>query len=401
MKRSRTKSATPRLTPDAERLIALAAALGASGSLIEDRYWQAKLGEVLARLLDAGNENAVNAALDHLFQVQSDAYDEAIDQIESFTETARLEHDGRQWDVLLIAAPVVAWSKYSVPAGPLPPEAALTIITHLGAHVLGPATRIAMLPFLFSIDQLPHNFTDVRKLTLQLGQSAVEGKAPRDDRKRLPDTANMLADPRFLVAAAAVPAGEPLFRWQETTAAGNVIERNGRSHCLEQWSTQVRPTLAPLLTGCVFDVLLPEAFFVGCREADRRVRPYALHAATAFLENALGIKAETLHAVIAGFGTERVDEYRIAFLEAGDEEVAYGTLWPLYGREDDSGVPAPLDDIRKELRAAGIGKITELKELFPPEFCDDCGAPLFPTPEGEMVHAGIPDEAGAAQSHFH
>src|SRR5438094_58070 len=124
MPRTRAKS-PPRLTRDAERLIALALGLNASGSLTEDRYWE---GELAARLADA----------------------------------------------------------------------------------------------------------------------AVSGEVPRLDFARLPETAHLLADTRFLIACAAVPRGQPLFRWQED-ASGHV----GRAGSLEQWITQARPTLAKMLPGCV------------------------------------------------------------------------------------------------------------------------------------------------------
>ena len=42
MPRTRSKS-PPRFTRDAERLIALALGLNASGSLTEDRYWEAEM----------------------------------------------------------------------------------------------------------------------------------------------------------------------------------------------------------------------------------------------------------------------------------------------------------------------------------------------------------------------
>jgi hypothetical protein len=45
-------------------------------------------------------------------------------------------------------------------------------------------------------------------------------------------------------------------------------------------------------------------------------------AATAFLENALAAKPADLHAVVAGFGDERVDEYRIAFSLLGESDIA-------------------------------------------------------------------------------
>ena len=89
----------------------------------------------------------------------------------------------------------------------------------------------------------------------------------------------------------------------------------------------------------MFECLLPDAYYVNCRESDRRVRPFGIRAAVAFLENAMKVKPAELQAVVAGFGEERVDEYRISFSLPGDSEVAHGVVWPLYGREDEIGPP--------------------------------------------------------------
>jgi uncharacterized protein YuzB (UPF0349 family) len=36
------------------------------------------------------------------------------------------------------------------------------------------------------------------------------------------------------------------------------------------------------------------------------------------------------------------------------------------------------------------------------EYCDDCGAPLYPNPEGEPVHAELPEqEEEAVPRHLH
>jgi hypothetical protein len=35
------------------------------------------------------------------------------------------------------------------------------------------------------------------------------------------------------------------------------------------------------------------------------------------------------------------------------------------------------------------------------EFCDDCGAPLFPDREGELVHAEMPEDTPPPVEHFH
>ena len=197
-------------------------------------------------------------------------------------------------------------------------------------------------------------------------------------------------------ACVAAPRGNPLFRWQED-ASGHA----GRAGSLEQWIAQARPTIAKLLPGCVFECLLPDAYYVNCRESDRRVRPFGIRAAIAFLENALKVKAGDLHAVIAGFGEERVDEYRVGFTVDGDSHVAHGVVWPLYGREDEGARPGPLEEVLAQLAEVGVTEVKKLQGTFTPEYCEDCGAPLFANPEAEMVHAELPEEADSPAAHFH
>ena len=255
---------------------------------------------------------------------------------------------------------------------------------------------MALVPYLYSIDQLPRHFSDLHKLTTRLAEAAIAGETPKLDFARLPETAQLLADTRFLVGCAVVPRGSPMFRWQED-ASGHA----GRAGSLEQWIAQARPTLTRLLPGCVFECLLPDAYYVNCRESDRRVRPFGIKAAVAFLEHALKVKAADLQAVVAGFGDERVDEYRVAFSLPGDTEVAHGVVWPLYGREDETARPGPLDDLVAQLTDSGVTELKKLSGTFTPEYCEDCGAPLFANADGEIVHAELPEEADTQAAHFH
>ena len=58
--------------------------------------------------------------------------------------------------------------------------------------------------------------------------------------------------------------------------------------------------------------------------------------------------------------------------------------------------------IEATLREAGVASVLMLDQRFPLEFCDDCGAPLYPNPEGEPVHAELPEEqAESAPRHLH
>ena len=302
----------------------------------------------------------------------------------------------RAWQALLVAAPIIAWSKYAIPSGPIAPAEADTLRVQLQAHVLADGARVTLVPYLYSIDQLPRHFSELRKLAARLADGAITGEVPRLDLARLPETAHLLADTRFLVACAAVPRGKALFRWQED-ASGHV----GRAGSLEQWIVQARPTLAKILPGCVFECLLPDAYYVNCRESDRRVRPFGIRAAVSFLENALKAKAADLQAVIAGFGEERIDEYRLAFSLIDESEVAHGVVWPLYGREDETTRPGPLEELLAQLTECGVTEVKKLTGTFSPEYCEDCGAPLFANAEGEIVHAEHPEEADLQAAHFH
>jgi hypothetical protein len=395
MARSRAKS-PPRLTRDAERLIALALGLNASGSLTEDRYWEDQMSVLVAKLLENGNDAPIDGALDHLYQTNLGGYDTLIEIVENESEAVVAMQGDRAWQALLIAAPIVAWSKYAIPSGPIAREAADALLVQLRGHVLAADARAALVPYLYSIDQLPRHFSELRRLASKLADAAIAGEAPRLELAPLPATAQLLADTRFLIACAAVPRGQAIFRWQED-ASGHA----GRTGSLEQWIAQARPTIAKLLPGCVFECLLPDAYYVNCRESDRRVRPFGIRAAVAFLENALKVKPADLQAVVAGFGEERVDEYRVAFSLAGDTEVAHGVVWPLYGREDENARPGPLDELVAQLTESGVTEVKKLPGTFTPEYCEDCGAPLFANAEAEIVHAELPEEADTQAAHFH
>jgi len=53
------------------------------------------------------------------------------------------------------------------------------------------------------------------------------------------------------------------------------------------------------------------------------------------------------------------------------------------------------------LREAGVKDVLFLDHHFPMEFCDDCGAPLYPNAEAEMVHAEMPEQAAANSQALH
>ncbi|MEO8134648.1 MAG: DUF2863 family protein [Betaproteobacteria bacterium] len=404
MKRQRNTS-RGRMSHNSERLVALALRLHASGSRLEGHFWERKLDALLAKLLQAGNDNAVEAALDHLFGNDVAAYHVLGDQCESTAESQVAMVGGAEYDLLLLAAPILAWTRYSIPSGLLPAAAIEALRVHLGAHVLAEDARIVLVPYLYSLDQIPRSFAETFALTKKLGAAVLSGSAPSLDIVDPQETAPMLADSRFLLAGVTVPRGAPVFRWQEK--ADSPTGHSGRAQCLENWTAQGRPNLAPLLPSCGFELLLPDAFHVSVRESDRRIRPYTVRAAAAFLEGALAVNASQLRAVVAGVGELAIDEYRIGFAVKGNDVVVHGEVWPLYGREDahddaaSAPGPTPVEEISALLREAGITDSQVLPDKHFPEFCDDCGAPLFPDANGDFVHATLPEGGGGAPAHFH
>ncbi len=387
-------------------------------SRVEERAWEHNLDTLLQKMLSQGHQEGIDAALDHLFKSKSEAYDALVQTVEATSESCIFDHAGTRYEALLIAAPILAWTRFAIASGAIPGELLLTLTAHLYAHVLAPDTRLAMAPVLFSIDQLPRNHAETLATTQRMAQAALAGTALPGP-AAIPDTVPFLADTRYLLAAVVAPAGAPLFRWQ---ASGNLADR---STALAQWRAQAMPTVERMLPGCGVDLLLPDAYFMSCREADKQIRPASVKAAVHYLTHTLDVPAERLNAVIGGFGDPaadgQIDEYRISYLLSPGMEVVYGLVWPLYGEEDAAEEAAdlletlgladtsptgaaplgPVHEITAMLKESGVVHIKHLEEFFPLEFCDDCDAPLYCDLEGELVHAEMPEDASQTPPHLH
>lgn len=389
MKRSRQKRRGG-LGNAAEQLVRLATGLVESGSRAEDRYWEAQLCLVIDELLADDDEEVLNAALDHLYSAEIRAYEELADFIEARAENALRVSE--EHEILLLAAPVLAWSRYRIPATSVPAAVLANLRVHLQAHVLADNARLALADFLFSPDQLPQGYCPTAAFAAAIGRASLANQDLHVETEGMPETAHFLSDTRYLLAAVAVPRGAPIFAWQE--------EDNNREQALAQWRNQGGACLAPMLPGCAMEVVLPEAYFAASRQADRQSRPYAIRASVAFLGAELQTPAANLRAVIAPFFDKQLEEYRIGFTTRDSERVVHGVVWPLLGPEDETAdIAAEIDTV---LRECGVTDIVNLEHRFPLEYCDDCGAPLYPSPEGEIVHAEMPeDHADQPPRHLH
>jgi len=168
---------------------------------------------------------------------------------------------------------------------------------------------------------------------------------------------------------------------------------------LKEWIKQGSPNLEPLLTGCAWQPLLPDAYHASCRNADRLSRPYSLKASIAFLQTMLGLTPADLRAVVGPCYDRRMEEYRVGLGPKDNDETYHGIVWPLLGAEDEATDAA--GEIESVLREAGVKDVIFLDHHFPLEFCDDCGAPLYPNVEAELVHAEMPEQPAASSQVLH
>lgn len=375
---------------ETEELVRMATGLSESGSRAEDAFWDKKLSAAIDNMLQAQDEEALNAALDSLYGPNPGAYEELADFIEARAENA--SHLSKSHDILLIGAPILAWSRFQIPANTIPPAVMANLRVHFQAHIFASDARIALADYLFSPDQLPQGYCATSEFAHALGRAALDGQDLHLETRGMPETTHFLSDTRYLLAAVAVPRGHALFSWQE--------EGGSREHALNQWRNQGGACLGPSLPGCTSEVVLPETYFAASRQADRSSRPYAIRASVAFLGVELNAPAANLRAVIAPFHDRELEEYRIGFSLAPSEQVVHGVVWPLLGPENEhSDIPGQIEAV---LRDCGVTQILNLEHRFPLEYCDDCGAPMYPSADGETAHAEMPEAQGEhTQRHLH
>lgn len=392
-----------RLTRDAKRLVTLGQALSRSGSRLEDVYWEDQLSALIAKMLGSKKSRALESVLDFLVNDDPGVYEIVIELTETCSESLTLTQRDTDWDVLLVSAPIVAWTRYRLPEGKLSPAQQQGVREAFAQHIAAEGALISMLPDLITFDQMPQSFQETRLWTQRLGALAIGSSGEPCPVRPPADTEGMLADARFAVAAIAVPRSQAVFRWQDPERSA--VE--AREQALKDWTEQVNQLLGTLFTGCQTEVLLPDAFYTTNREADRRIRPMALRAAVTWLQTAANLPGEDLRAAIVACGQTGVEEFRIGFSPRMSNDVIYGCVWPVLSKEEaiidaveSTQVDMP-ESIAALLKELGVAEVRRLPGIQPPEFCDDCGAPFFPNFLGEMLHPELPEETDMEPVHFH
>ncbi|GLR26646.1 DUF2863 family protein [Limnobacter litoralis] len=399
-----------KLTKYAKPLANLAVLLAESGSRLERRYWKKRLFAMLAPILEGRSDTTLNQTLEYLYGTHYKAYDELAFAIENTVESPSL---GESEDLLLLAVPILAWSTYNIPSGKIEESLVAEFTQLIKSHVLSEHSHLVLTNMLFSPDQLPESYTAAAELARQLGQAALDRVLVRIDTENLPETQSFLSDVRYLIGVIAVPTGQPAFKWQEEQSNGSLLSKED---VLDKWRTMGSQALQKLMPGCLLELLLPNGLYNACREAEKEARAYSVRASAAFLESALDVPVKDIHASVGAF-VERgeIEEYRIGFSIEDSPEIVHGVVWPLIG-EEYGNEPDPVyeKDIQSEpdnpvirskiealLKDVGIRHIAVLEERFPLEYCEDCGSPLYPNPEGELMHAELPEDSELPGAHLH
>ncbi len=407
------KDSTPKISAESTRLITYAQGVVQAASRFEERYWEQNLDSHLQKILKANHQDNIDAALNQLATLDLNAYDALMEAVEAMSESCVIEQEENgvtvKYEALLIVAPILAWTRFAIASGAIANDLSASLSQQLSSILLADDVKLALSPNLYSIDQMPRSHGDAFALTLRLAQAALKSTVLQSN-KKVPETAPFLADTRYLLAVLVVPQGKPFFRWQMPPYHANFADE--RARCLQLWQKQAIPNLNRLLPGCGIELLLPEAYYIACREADKAIRPISIRAAVHYLTHSLAIEADGLRAVIAGFGEDlsdgMVDEFRVAFTLVDNDDVLYGIVWPIYGLDEEEGlVPSnngrrdSLDEISQLLQQAGVMQVKRHSDQFPAEYCDDCGTPLFADPNGELVHPEMPEDIPAGGTHFH
>jgi len=411
-----SKSTNPSTAKLSQQIIEQASGWTESGSYYEEKIREKAIARLVEMLLDTGHDDDLNTILNTLDRRGIDAGMVILEQVHHLCQYQTVELDGNTFECLMMAAPILAWTRYRIPQTNLTAAQLRSMTQALESTILSPGVHAHCLSSLYSSTELPMSYTKIRTLLRKLVQKLVLGKKASLPFNDYPEGFEPLADYRTLIFIAVAPQGQPIMRWLFDSSTS-------REDCLERWQSHVMEILADHFAGCKLEVLLPDAFLNSVHEADEKIRPLNIHASVNWLHHTLEVPMHDLCASIMGFGDQdEIKEYRIGYTSKSSSEVIFGTIWPVFDTDIDtpdhgSRWPTPesdgkmaddqvlqhnLNQIVQTLKDAGVQDIRLFHEISPREYCDDCSAPLFPNTKGEVVHPELPDESfGSSPNKFH
>lgn len=395
---------------DSRRMLVLVEAYLRAVNHQEKMAWVTALQALISRQFTVRREEVLSDALDHLYDVSRQGHDFLLEQIEAASMKHTFLHEGRDYDVYLVVAPLLAWTRFSIPAGVISNETLAALSANLSEHVFAKEAALFLAPQLYSADQLPNAYYEVVDLVHQFSRVMFEDNAYVFPEKS--QAPAFLADTRYLLMGVAVPLGKSVFSWQEREDA--LVISAARDEALRQWQSQANAQMPAILPGCHVDVMPPNLFFTACFQSDLAIRRTSVEAGIYFLTQVLGRSAADLCAVVAPFGElssdAPINEYRISFcMQNAPDDVLYGVIWPLYLHDvvdapialSASSVERPMIEIQQLLTEHDVLVESFESQRFPMEYCEETGFPLFVNVSGDLVHAEMPEDLEQNQASLH
>lgn len=378
-----SKKSTIRLA-DCDEFVRLAKIACESSSRFEDSLVDYDLERCCREALDKLDDSDIEAALAELKNDAGPAYDELLAIAEDCAETI-----DRPGDVhLLVLIPILAWSRYRIRFGEIESTPLVAIANAYREYFASPSAKVTMGNCLISAEHIPEQLYKVRMLLNKLIASGNGHGSIVDVRDLLTGAPPAdFSDTRYLVAVVSASSATELFHSRSET-----YEERARA-CMN-FCMQCHNALAMTMIGSVFDVQPPAAFFSAWRQSETAMRVYALKSLVSFVE-CMGFSADQLIVTTAIFtrpvqsDTEPNTELRIGVsLKKKPDATIAGIVWPVLD-DDVEQTQTLAGDI---LSSCAVTNLIALDQTFPMEWCEDCGAPVYATPNGLVTHIEAPDE---------
>ncbi len=332
------------------------------------------------------DDSALDEALNFLAEEMPQAHDILADLVEAAAEKPTHKAALKSLDCQLIAAPILAWSRYTLPSGELSPDFLRDFSAVFFQNIAASSVKHLVLGnLLFTPDNLPQNFKEMHDWSNRFAEKYIKNKSLLkysivDLNIQNEGSGEFLSDTRFVVGLMVAEKNAPFFVWEENL-------KITRDEVLLNWQKEAKKVLDGIFIGAYYEALLPSSFNASFRESDLKSRPYALNAAILFLKTSINILPEQMRLIVAYCFNKENEEYRIS-LAARNGHILYGVIWQILpGENDEDEVLLNIQKIAKEHR---ILDFTLLDERLPLEFCEDCGAPLFPNLSGDFLHPQMP-----------
>ncbi len=371
------------LSEESKKLLNLAYCASDSTSNLEDRLVQTQIEALCNATLARGEDSDIEAALALLKEEEGTQYDDLLSLAEGCAEF----YEDKEGAHLLILLPVLAWSRYKIPFGKMPESLAKKIAVLYKTYFASPKALIAIGNSLIAAEHIPERLTDVRKLLTKLVKPKKEAAVVDISYLLTSDPADDFSDVRYIAFGITVTDSADLF-------GALPIDRIEKARRLMDFSLKARSELRQFMTGSMLEVQAPAAFFTAWRQAVASERLFSLKALVSYV--CIGkVTPEKLIATTAIFSNLSGDAHNeaqpevrigISFTYEANRIVA-GVVWPCEPTE----LEIAQGFAKEVLLLEGIKTVVAHDQLFPLEWCEQCGAPLYANPEGNVTHVEKPN----------